>query len=97
MGGYPGGIRGFNFFISIGRFSPAAMATIEVPFTDQEVDTSEPTSALTAILFLIAGFAVFAMTRSIGENAGQTLNQALGSILGVNPATGESDDGIPGV
>jgi hypothetical protein len=74
------------------------MTMIEVPFTDQTLDTSEPTSALSAIVFLIAGFAVFAMTRSIGENAGQMLNQFLGGVLGVNPATGEpEDDGVPGV
>jgi hypothetical protein len=71
------------------------MAEVPVPLTDQEVDTSEPTSALMMIGMLIVGFGIFSMTQSIGDRIANTANSALGQVLGQNPATGEdSDDGL---
>lgn len=74
------------------------MAEVEVPFADTEVDTSEPSQAVTTVVFLIAGFAIFSMASGIGGYLANQANSALGSVLGFNPATGESeDDDVPGV
>jgi hypothetical protein len=68
------------------------MADIPIPLTDQEVDTSEPTSALMMVGMLIAGFAVFAMTQAIGTNLANQVNSYLGNFIGINPGTGEDAD-----
>jgi hypothetical protein len=49
-----------------------------VPFVNQTVDPTEPTSALMAIVALIGGFVVFSMTQDIGSRLGNQINAALG-------------------
>jgi hypothetical protein len=69
------------------------MATkIDVPLVDEEVDASNPTSAIMAVVTLIAGFAIFSMTQGIGNYLANEANQSLSGVLGFNPATGESED-----
>lgn len=70
------------------------MASVEVPIADEEIDTSNPTMAIMTVLGLIAGFAVFSMTSSIGDYVARVINSQLGNVLGTNPATGESDEGL---
>lgn len=65
------------------------MAKAEIPFTDQEVSTSNPSGSVMTILMLIAGFAVFSMASDIGDNLGDRINSAIGEFIGTNPATGE--------
>jgi hypothetical protein len=67
------------------------MDEIPVPFVDEDVDVSEPGSAAMTIAMLIGGFAVFAMAQSIGNQVGGRINSALGSVLGFNPGTGQSE------
>ncbi|QGX95001.1 hypothetical protein EI982_09460 [Haloplanus rallus] len=73
------------------------MAEIPVPLTDQEVDTSDPTSAGMMIGLLIVGFAIFAMAQGIGGYLASRANSALGDLIGFNPATGEDSDSGLGV
>lgn len=68
------------------------MDSIPIPFADQQVDTSDPTKGVYTVLLLVAGFTIFSMASSIGEFAGSRINQGIGAVLGVNPATGESED-----
>jgi hypothetical protein len=68
------------------------MAEIEIPFVDEEVDTSNPTRSVMTIALLVAGFAVFAMASDIGGYVGSRINSFLGGILGFNPGTGESTE-----
>jgi hypothetical protein len=67
------------------------MPEVEVPFTNQEVDTSEPSEGVSTILMLIAGFAVFSMASGIGGYVADKANSALSGVVGFNPATGESE------
>ena len=69
------------------------MPKVEVPFTDSEVDTSEPSDGLMTVGMLIAGFAVFSMASGIGGYLANQANSALSGVLGFNPATGE-DSGV---
>jgi hypothetical protein len=73
------------------------MPEVEVPFTSQEVDTSNPSEGLSTVVMLIAGFALFSMASGIGNYVADKANSALGGVIGVNPATGESNEGVPGV
>jgi hypothetical protein len=67
------------------------MDEIPVPFVDEDVDVSEPGSAAMTIAMLVGGFAIFAMAQSIGGQVGNRINSAIGTVLGFNPATGESE------
>jgi hypothetical protein len=72
------------------------MTEVPIPFVEEDVDTSEPSSALMSIALLIAGFGLFAMASDIGGYVGTRINQGIGTVLGFNPATGE-DSGDNGV
>jgi len=73
------------------------MAKVEVPFTEQEVDTSSPTSAAMTIVLLIGGFAVFSMASGIGDYVASRANNSLAAVIGFNPATGSDGDSTPDV
>lgn len=68
------------------------MTKVPVPFTDQDIDTDEGTSALMTVVLLIAGFSIFAMASSIGDYLAQRANQGIAALTGVNPATGDSGE-----
>jgi hypothetical protein len=62
-----------------------------LPFDMGEVDLTNPMAVLAMVVSLIAGFTIFNMTGSIGEYAAQRLNSIIGSVVGFNPASGDSD------
>jgi hypothetical protein len=68
------------------------MDEIPVPFVNQGVDTDDPQKGMITVLMLIAGFAVFSFASSIGEYAGSRINSGIAEVIGINPATGESQD-----
>jgi len=72
------------------------MAEIPIPLVNQDLETSDPSGSLVMIVLLIAGFSVLTMASSIGSFVGARLNQGLASVLGFNPATGQSggDNGV---
>lgn len=72
------------------------MAEIPVPFIEEDVDTSDRSGVIMTLVMLIAGFAVYTMTSSIGEYVANVANSKLGEFIGFNPATGE-DSEVPGV
>lgn len=65
------------------------MAEVEVPFVDQEVDTSEPTSLVMTIFTIIAGGAIFFMATNYAQRLANSATNATDQLLGV-----ESDDEI---
>lgn len=74
------------------------MAEIPVPFTGQEIDTSEDAGNIVMTLgAMLVGFIILAFMQAVGSTGAQSLASTLGSALGFNPATGESDDGGLGV
>ena len=75
----------------------AEPTTATIPFIGMEVDLTDPIAVATVAVSLIAGFTLFNMTDSIGQQAANRLNDAIGSVVGVNPGTGQSDNGPGGV
>lgn len=66
------------------------MATIEVPLTDQEIDTDDgATSMAMTVGMLILGFALFAWAQSVGGYVAQEANGFVSNILGTDPTSGE--------
>jgi ABC-type amino acid transport system permease subunit len=62
-----------------------------LPFGMGSVDLTSPMAVLAMVVSLIFGFTIFNMTGSIGEYLAQRANSIVGSVLGFNPASGESD------
>lgn len=74
------------------------MAEIPVPFTGQSIDTDEDASNILVTIALMAiGFVVLTFMQMVGSTGANSLASTIGSVLGFNPATGESDDGGLGV
>lgn len=59
-----------------------------LPFGMGTVDLTNPGTLVAVAVSLIAGFALFHMSDSIGDYVADRLNQFLGGVLGFNPATG---------
>jgi len=72
------------------------MAEVPVPFTDEEVDTSDGSGALMTVIALIAGFGIFAMAQSVGGTLASTVSDQIAQFTGYNPSTGNSTE-TPGV
>lgn len=71
------------------------MAEVPIPFTEEEVDTSSGARGVAMTLAaVIAGFAVLAWSRDVGGYVADRVNSFLTSLLGVDPTSGESDDGL---
>jgi hypothetical protein len=69
----------------------------KIPFMSESVDLTDPKAVLSIVVALIAGFTLWNMTDDIGQNLASRVNSAIGAVIGVNPSTGESSDGPPGV
>ncbi|MBV0903920.1 hypothetical protein [Haloarcula salina] len=74
----------------------AEPTTATIPFLGMEVDLTDPAAVVTVAVSLIAGFTLFNMTDSIGAMLASRANATLGSVLGINPGTGQSADNGPG-
>jgi len=87
----------FYFILSL-LLNHGRMTDIPIPFVGQEVDTDDGLVGIVmSLAIIIAGFAVFAMASSIGSNLGSRVNEAIATVLGVNPATGTSGDSSPDI
>jgi xanthosine utilization system XapX-like protein len=64
----------------------------QLPFGMGTVDVSNPASAVVAIVALVGGMTVWNMTDDIGENLAAQVNSMIGSVIGRNPATGQSEE-----
>lgn len=72
------------------RFSRKAMPEVPVPFTGEEVDTSDGTGAVITVVLLILGFGVFSMAQGIGGALASTANDKIAQYTGINPTSGNS-------
>jgi len=72
------------------------MAEVPVPFTGEEVNTSNGSGALMTVIALIAGFGIFAMAQSIGGTLASMVSTQIAQFTGYDPATGENT-GVPAV
>lgn len=72
------------------------MAEVPVPFTEEEVDTSDGKGAVMTVALLIAGFGVFSMAQGIGGTLANTATNKIAQFTGWDPTTGE-ETGAPGV
>jgi hypothetical protein len=68
------------------------MSEVDVPFTDQEVDTDEPTKAVMSIFALIVGFGIFAMAQRAGANLFGKANSVVSNVTGYG-LDGSGDSG----
>lgn len=69
------------------------MAEVPVPFTEEEVDTSDGKGAVATVALLIAGFGVFSMAQGIGGTLANTATNKIAEYTGYDPSTGESSGG----
>lgn len=67
------------------------MDEVPIPFVDENIDAGNPMKALMTIATIVVGFGIFAMAQGIGSNLGARVNSALGTLIGFNPATGETE------
>lgn len=63
-----------------------------LPFGMGSIDFSNPVMASMAIVSLIGGFAVFSMTRDLGEQVGQKANSIISSTTGVDTGADGSSE-----
>lgn len=65
------------------------MATkVDVPFTDEKVDPSDPGGALKSIAILIAGFTILLFSFAFGSHFAGSVQDMVADALGL-----ETDDG----
>jgi len=72
------------------------MAEVPVPFTEEEVDTSDGKGAVVTVALLIAGFGVFSMAQNLGGTLATTATNKIAQVTGIDPTTGQ-ETGVPGV
>jgi len=67
------------------------MTEVPVPFTGEEVDTSDGASSVAmSIGVLIAGFGLFELARSTGGTVAQMATNKISQVTGYDPTTGQS-------
>jgi len=70
------------------------MAEVPVPFTGEEIDTSDGGGDVAMKIGLItAGFGVLAMARGVGGALASTVNNKIAQITGYDPLSGQSTGG----
>jgi hypothetical protein len=72
------------------------MPKVDVPFTDESVDTSQPLDSVMSLAMLIVGAGVFFMVMSYGRSVGSWLTSLTDNLLGTN-ASGSNDPMLGGV
>jgi len=65
------------------------MAEVPVPFTEEELDTSDGMGAVMTVVLLIAGFGIFSMAQGIGGTLASTATNYIAQFTGYNPTTGQ--------
>jgi hypothetical protein len=66
------------------------MAEVPIPFTEQEVDTDDDaTSIVLTVGLVIAGFALLAWARGVGDYLASQANSFITNMLGFDPTSGE--------
>lgn len=73
------------------------MSQIPIPFTGEDVSTSNPTSMIVTIAMIMVGFVIFAFARMVGQTGAQTLSNAVAQTTGVNPSGEDSGENSPGM
>jgi len=69
------------------------MATIDVPFTDQQVDTDDDAGSIVMTVgMIIVGFALLAWARDVGDYVANRANSTVTGLLGIDPTSGESQE-----
>ena len=74
------------------------MATVPIPFTDEEVDTSDDaTDVAMTVALVVVGFAAFSWFSSVGDGLASAANSFIASSLGVDLTNPDEDNEVPGV
>lgn len=64
---------------------------VEIPFTEQEIDTSDDASSIgLTVLAVIIGFALFAWLRDVGQTLANQANSYISGLVGIDPTSGEN-------
>jgi len=67
------------------------MPEVPIPFTDEEVDTSDDTSSILMTLVVVAaGFGLLAWLQGVGGMLANKANNYISELVGVDPTSGES-------
>ena len=70
------------------------MPEVPIPFTDEEVDTSDDSKSIVMTLVAVAvGFGLLAWLQGVGGMLADKANSFISNQIGVDPTTGE-DEGV---
>jgi hypothetical protein len=66
------------------------MATVPIPFVDQDVDTDDDATSIgMTVGLVIIGFALFAWFQDVGGYVANQMNSYLSDLIGFDPTSGE--------
>lgn len=69
---------------------------VSVPFTNENVDPSDPADLTWTVALLIGGFVVMLFSFGVAQDLTEWISDQLSNILGTNVASGEVNVGTNG-
>lgn len=63
---------------------------VDVPFTDEKVDPTDPVGSAKTIGFMILGFTILMFAMAFGQDFAGSLQQTVGNALGIDTGEGEA-------